>query len=69
MFELQEKQLIDILKKSVIEKNEEIIIDASKINLQEFAVLVYFFSIRGYDLEKYENGKAIFTKKSNIVNF
>ncbi|MFH8038889.1 MAG: hypothetical protein QXJ14_02670 [Candidatus Aenigmatarchaeota archaeon] len=68
MFELNEN-LIDILKKSIIEKNEEIIIDATKINLQEFAVLTYFLALKNYNFEKYENGKAIFNKKSNFLDF
>ncbi|MEM4757883.1 MAG: hypothetical protein QW184_01895 [Nanopusillaceae archaeon] len=69
MIELNEKLIKDILKKSAIEKNEEIIIDASKITLEEFAILIYFLALKKYQFEKFENQKAIFIKKTNLLEF
>ncbi|MEM4757781.1 MAG: hypothetical protein QW184_01345 [Nanopusillaceae archaeon] len=67
MIELNENLISNILKKSLIEKNEEIIVDASKISLEEFAILIYFLALKKYEFEKYENQKAIFVKKSNFI--
>ncbi|MEM4773129.1 MAG: hypothetical protein QW648_03935 [Nanoarchaeales archaeon] len=55
--------IIKIAKKSIVEAKQILVIDANKLTTKEYNKLCKFLVNKGFEFDKYMNGKVYFIRK------
>ncbi|MEM5831223.1 MAG: hypothetical protein QXO40_03410 [Candidatus Aenigmatarchaeota archaeon] len=64
----KEQKIIKIAKKSIIEAKQILVIDANRLTVRDYYNLCEFLTNRGFEFDKYINGKVYFIRKIKNKN-
>ncbi|MEM4460651.1 MAG: hypothetical protein QXY70_00760 [Nanopusillaceae archaeon] len=64
----EEQDIIEIARKSIIEAKQILVIDANKLTTKEYYNLCEFLVNKGFEFDKYMNGKVYFIRKVKNKN-